>query len=77
MGWAEARLSKKREWMDGVDIPETVMTTRAPPVLKIRKMPKTYIYVLTFSFQNHMCSFFMINQVRLYDRFELALITIV
>ena len=60
---------------DGVG--DTVMTTRAPPVLKIRKMPKIYIYVLTFSFQNHMCSFFMINQVRLYDRFELALITIV
>ena len=50
---------------DGVG--DTVMTTRAPPVLKIRKMPKTYIYVLTFSFQNHMCSFFMINQVRFYD----------
>ena len=34
LGWAEARLSREGEWMDGVDTPETVMTTRAPAVLK-------------------------------------------
>ena len=35
---------------DGVSDTLTVLTTRAPPVLKIHRMPKIYIDVLTFSF---------------------------
>ena len=30
------------EWMDGVDTPQTVMTTRAPAVLKIEKRVKYF-----------------------------------
>ena len=41
MEWAAARLSKKLdEWMvewSGLDTPKTVMTTRAPAVLKKEK----------------------------------------
>ena len=36
LGKGEARLSKGGEWMDGMDTPKTVMTIRAPAVLKIK-----------------------------------------
>ena len=44
------------EWMDGVDTPQTVMTTRAPAVLKMKKKSR---------FENDEKAFFLSKEIHI------------